>query len=139
MAKKKKKQKKAIVEKEEKKPFNLKLLLMLAGNSVIFFALYETGNYFEFYPTFWICFSLALGFSLAYFIYNRGMSRNKITPEMLPSDWSAVQKCEFIADGERRKKKSKWMLTIIIPLFFVLAFDMVRLFYLDSLKELFKG
>ena len=139
MAKKKKKQKKAIVEKNEKKPFNWRLLLALVGNTALFFILYETGNYFEFYPTFWICFVLALGFSLAYFIYNRGMSRNNVTPEMLPQDWSAEKKCEFFADRDRRKKKSRWMLTVIIPLFFVLAFDMVRLFYLDSLKEFFKG
>ncbi len=137
MSKKKKKQKRT-VEVSEKKPFNWRLLLILALNTVICFALYELGNYFEFYPTFWIFFALTLAFTLAYLIYNRGLSRDRITPDMLPEDWSAEKKCEFFSERDMRKKKSKWMLTIIIPLFLTLAFDMVNLFYLDSLKEFFK-
>lgn len=138
MAKKKKKQKK-IIEKKERKPRSIRLLLILIMNTVIALGLYELGNYFEFYPTFWIYFALTLGFSLAYLIYNRGLARDKITPEMLPPDWSAEKKCEFFAVRDKRKKDSKWMLTVIIPLFATLAFDMVNLFFLDTLKGFFKG
>ena len=138
MAKKKKKQIKT-PEKKERKPRSIRLLLILILNTVLALGLYELGNYFEFYPTFWIYFALALGFSLAYLIYNRGLSRDKITPEMLPPDWSAEKKCEFFAERDKRKNNSKWMLTIIIPLFVTLAFDMVNLYFIDTLKGFFKG
>ena len=138
MAKKKKKQKRAI-EPKKKKSFNFRLLLILVLNTALSLGLYELGNYYRFYPTFWIYFALTLGFTLAYLIYNRGLARDKITPEMLGSDWSDEQKREFFADRDKRKKGSKWMLTIIIPLFLTLAFDAVNLFYIDTLKGFFKG
>lgn len=139
MAKQEKKQRADKPEESEKKPFNFKLLALLALNTVLFFGIYELGNHFEFYPIFWIYFALTLGFTAAYFIYNRGFVREKVTPEMLPEDWSAEKKCEFFDDRDRRKKRSKWMLLIIIPLILTLVFDMVNLFYVDRLKELFKS
>ncbi len=135
----KKKQRKQINEANEKKPKGVRLLLILIFNTVLALALYELGNYFEFYPTFWIYFALTLIFSLVYLTYNRGLARDKVTPDMLPDDWSAEKKCAFFAERDRRKKSSKWMLTIIIPLFLTLAFDMVNLFFIDSLRGLFKG
>ena len=126
-------------EEGAKKRFNVRLLIILVLNTVLFFGVYELGNYYEFYPVFWIYFALTLGFTAAYFIYNRGFVREKVTPEMLPEDWSAEKKCEFFDDRDRRKKRSKWMLVIIIPLILTLVFDTVNLFYLDKLKELLKG
>lgn len=122
-----------------KKRFNIKLLIILVLNTVLFFGIYELGNYYEFYPVFWIYFALTLGFTAVYFIYNRGFVREKVTPGMLPEDWSAEKKCEFFDDRDRRKNRSKWMLLIIIPLILTLVFDVVNLFYLDKLKELLKG
>ena len=135
----KKKQRKQKNEAKERKPKGVRLLLILIFNTVLSLALYELGNHYEFYPTFWIYFALTVIFTLAYLIYNRGLARDRVTPDMLPDSWSAEKKCEFFSERDRRKKNSKWMLTIIIPLFFTLAFDMVNLFFIDSLRGLFKG
>ena len=43
---------------------------------------------------------------------------------------------EFIADGERRMKKSKWMLTILFPLLVTFGFDIMELFVVDYLKNI---
>ena len=76
-------------------------------------------------------FLLLLGFVLAYVIYNRFFYRKGLTHEQLPSDWSAEQKIAFLADGERRLEKSKWMLLIIFPLIVTFLIDAVDLFILD--------
>lgn len=135
----KQKKKSQQIEPKSKKPFNIKLLILLIVNTIIVFTLYCVGNHFEFYPTFWICFGLAIVLSLAYFIYNRGMTRNHVSADMLPSDWSEEEKTAYITDAETRKKKSKWLLTLIIPLIFTLVFDFVNLFYLDDLRKMLEG
>lgn len=74
---------------------------------------------------------LLLGFVLAYLIYNRFLYRKGVTPEQLPAQWSAEQKVAFIEDGERRLRRSKWMLTIIFPLLVTFLIDTVDLFLID--------
>lgn len=56
---------------------------------------------------------------IAYWVYNRGFSRKGVTPEMLPDEWSAEKKTQFIEDGKRRMEKSRWLIYIIAPLCFV--------------------
>ena len=75
--------------------------------------------------------ALAVGFVLAYLIYNRFLYRKGVTPEQLPEDWSAERKVEFLADGERRLKRSKWMMLVIFPLIVTFLYDAIDLFLLD--------
>ena len=72
----------------------------------------------------------------AYVIYNRGFSRRGVTAEMLPDTMSAEEKCEFIADGERRLKKSKWMLTVLFPMIVIFMWEMIEIYLLDYIKAL---
>ena len=81
-----------------------------------------------------VCFG---GFLIAYIIYNRAFSRKNITPEMLPDTWTDEQKEEYILDGKRRMKKSKWMLTVILPFLVTFIAEALYLFvwkgYLEQL------
>ena len=83
---------------------------------------------------FWIAFA---GFLAAYLIYNRAFSRKNVTIDMLPREWTAEQKENYISDGKRRIEKSKWMLYIIIPLLVPIALDALYLFTLPLIQNLF--
>ena len=118
---------------------SLTYLLILAVNTVLFFAVYRTLLFyteltqqpFASFVVFVLYGVLLVGFVLAYLIYNRFLYRKGLTPEQLPDDWSAEQKCAFLADGERRLERSKWMMTIIFPLLFTFLIDTFDLFILE--------
>ena len=120
--------------KLEKRKENKKYLLPLVLNTVVFLIAYWFFMNQPFYKTvLWIYFALTLGFALVYVVYNRAFTRKGVTPEMLPSSMTEEEKAEFIADGERRLKKSKWMLTIIFPLILTFFIDMFVLFVAEPL------
>ncbi len=120
------------------KKFNPKPLIVLAINTTIILGVYLAAMrlyYFEY--TLAVYTILAAGFSIGYVVYNRGFSRRGITLDMLPDTMTPEEKAEFIADGERRMKKSKWMLTIILPFIFTFAYEFITLFLADLFKSLF--
>lgn len=137
MKKKKRKNDLAVTDKSDKKPFNWMLLTVLVGNTVIFFAVYRLAIQTTVFPfVLGLYLTLAAVLTVAYVVYNRGFSRRGVTVDMLPDTMSAQEKCEFIADGERRMKKSKWMLTILFPLLVTFGFDIMELFVVDYLKNI---
>ncbi len=87
------------------------------------------------YLAYWLAFG---GFLIAYLIYNRGLSRKNVTPEMLPATWTREQREEYIADGKRRMERSRWMLSVIIPLLVTIAVDAIYLFTWPLIQNLFK-
>ena len=126
----------------EKKPMNkaaVRRLIILLINTVVFFTVYRvllhygdmTQDTFGSFVTMVVYMALLLGFVLAYLIYNRFLYRKGITLEDLPEEWSEEEKAEFIADGERRLQKSKWMMLIIFPLIFTFLMDAIDLFIID--------
>lgn len=126
----------------EKKPIDkaaVRRLIILLINTVVFFTVYRvllyygdmTQETFGSFVTMIVYMALLLGFVLAYLIYNRFLYRKGITKEDLPLEWSEEEKDEFIADGERRLQKSKWMMLIIFPLIFTFLMDAVDLFIID--------
>lgn len=122
---------------EPGKKLNWKLLLILTANTAVIFGLYRfliktPASLYIFF--FYLAAATLL--ILGYVIYNRGFSRSGITPEMLPEEMSEDEKREFIADAGRRGRKSRWMLTLIIPMLFTFAYEVFELFLLDYLKEL---
>lgn len=119
------------------KKFNFKLLLILLFNTVIIFTIYRVGVYFEFKPMLWIYFGATLALSLGYIIYNRGLSRRNITHDMLPESWSAVQKQQFLDEDKKWKDKSKWMLTLLFPFIITFMFEVIDLFFIDYIKNIF--
>ena len=121
-----------------KKPFNWKLLLTLVVNTAVVFSIYRVAmNYSWFKIVLGIYLFAAAGLAIGYTLYNRGFSRRGVTADMLPDTMSAEQKCEFIADGELRMKKSKWMLTLLIPLLLTFTYDLLELFVFSYFESLF--
>lgn len=127
----------------EKKPVSRKAklhLVLLILNTLIFFTVYQVLLHFASTAesAFWsflvmlLYFVLLIGFTLAYLIYNRFLSRKGLTPEDLDPTWSAEQKTAFLADGEARLERSKWMMTVILPLVLTFLFDAVNLFIIDG-------
>ncbi len=121
-----------------KKPFPLKLFLVLFANTVILFGIY---CYFVMRLginwIFWIYYGLLAASGLAYVLYNRGFAYDKLTEANLPADWSGAKKGEFLAARDKRKKDSKWLLTLIIPLCLTIFFDIIYLFWGDFFTSLF--
>ncbi len=113
-----------------------KTVLLLIANTVIMLALYLLFVNINATVTLIVFTVVAAGFSFSYVIYNRGFSRRGVTAEMLPDEWSYEKKCEFIEDGKRRMEKSKWMLTVILPIIVVYAFELFNLFLLPMIENL---
>ena len=78
-------------------------------------------------------------FLFTYIIYNRGFTRDNITPEMLPDTMSEQQKEAFIQSGKDRKRKSKWMIIVIFALFLPLAVDFIVLVAVPTLLSSMLG
>lgn len=124
----------ADVIKKQKWAKNKKYLLPLIINTLVFLGVYW---YLVEKPYFmvvlWVYFALTLGFTAAYIIYNRAFTRRNLTPDMLPDSMTPYEKEEFIADGERRLERSKWMLTIIFPLLMTFCLDVFYMYIVEPL------
>lgn len=122
-----------------KKPFPLKLFLLLFVNTVVFFGVYcFFVMKWNINWIFWLYYGMLAASGLAYVLYNRGFAYDKLSEINLPADWSAARKKEFLDKRDERKKKSKWLLTIIIPLCLTIFFDILYLFWGDFFTALFK-
>jgi hypothetical protein len=120
------------------KKFNWKLLLILAVNTVVILGFYLLATNFSFFMYVLAAYMiLTAGFSIAFVVYNRGFSRRGVTLDMLPDTMTPEEKTEFIADGERRLKKSKWMLTVILPFLFTFAYELINLYFSEFFTSLF--
>lgn len=118
--------------------FPWRLLLILLGNTVVIFGIYRVAIYMRYFEIVLIAYMIiTAGLAGAYVIYNRGFSRRGITPDMLPDTMTDEEKAEFIGDGERRLKKSKWMLTLIFPFLVTFLYELLELFVFDYIKQLF--
>ena len=117
-------------------PWRLVLLVLL--NTVVFFGIYA---YFVMRRNvnwlFWVYFGLLLVTGVAYVLYNRAFADASATMFNLPADWSEERKRAFLDARDTRKRKSKWLLLFIFPLAISLMFDIVYLFFGDSLVSLF--
>ena len=124
--------------KNNKKSSGRMWLLLLAEitGTVVAFALYRLAANLFLDFVFWIYAAIATALALTYIIYNRGLSRRGVTIEMLPDTMSAAEKEEFIADAQRRMKRSRWILALLIPFLFTFLFDAVELFLLDGFPRL---
>ena len=83
---------------------------------------------------YWLAFA---GFTIAYIMYNRGFTQKGITPEMLPDFWDTAKKTEYIEAAEKRRKGSRWMLSVIIPIMIPIALDAIYLFTWPIVQDLF--
>lgn len=116
------------------------MVALLVLNTVVVFGFYRfmlDYPHFEFVlGAYMVIFAALL---LSYVIYNRGFSRNGITVDMLPDSMTNEEKVEFVEDAARRKRRSKWMLTVIFPFIFTFGFDAISWFITDNIMSMFKG
>lgn len=114
-------------------------LVLLVVNTVLFFTVYRvlisygelTDKTFLAFLSMVVYLTLLLGFTIAYLVYNRFFYRHGLTKEQLSDEWSDEEKEAFLADAAARVQKSKWMLTIIIPLLFTFLIDSLQLFIFE--------
>lgn len=128
------------MEKNDKKS-NEKIwrVVLTAILSVVLLAFYYFSLSFDFFPiVMWGYMAALAALTLAYIIYNRGMSRNGVTVDMLPDEWSEEKKNDFVEDGKRRLHRSKWMLMLIIAFVITFAVEAVTLFVLPIFEGMFK-
>ncbi len=121
----------------KKKSSKLLYVISLIVNFVLMFLLYALGVNLNATVTFIIYGVITAAFVFGYLIYNRGLSRMNVTPDMCPPDWTEDRKLEFIADGKRRLEKSKWMLTVIIPLIAIYGYEVIDLLVIPAVKQMF--
>lgn len=106
-----------------------KYLIITLLNTILLYGVYAVLTQFSFWNIVVIVYMAALGaVSFGYVFYNRGFTRKNVTVEMLPEHWSEEEKEEFIADGKRRLRKSKWCITLLFPLVFTFFMDLFYLF-----------
>ena len=129
-----------------KKPVSAQAKLhfvMLIVNTILFFVLYRVLlNLATTVQTAYISYLvmigyavLLVGFTLAYLIYNRFLYRKGLTEEDLNPEWTKEQKEAFLADGEERLERSKWMMVIILPLVLTFLFDAIDLFIIQGVLK----
>lgn len=132
-----KKQKKEKTEKQISS-YAVGMLLLLVAVTAVVFGVYRFFLQTPYFVTVLIVYMVLCAVTVfGYVIYNRGFSRKGITAEMLPDSWSEEQKTEFIEDGERRRKQSRWVLIPMFAFLFTFAVDMIELWVLPVIQNLF--
>lgn len=123
-------------EPRPKKPIPKKWVLLLLVNTVVIFGIY---SFFVMRMNinwiFWLYYAALAVTGIGYLIYNRGFSEDKLTLEMLPPEWSEEKKHAFLFARDERKRRSKWLLTILFPLCITIFFDIIFLFYGEQIMN----
>ena len=121
-----------------KKAFHYKLAAKLAGLIILFLAIFRLLKLYDLYLFAIVLYtSVTLGIAIYYIVYNRGVLTEKITPEMLPPEWSAEKKQAMIDDIALRRKRSKWAQLILIPMVLVYIFEILELYVFPMITGLF--
>ena len=111
--------------------------LLLLGNSVLLIGLYFALVALDVWFVTPIYTALAAAFGFAFIIYNRGFAAKNATPDRLPNTMTKQEKLAYIEEGKERLARSRWMLTVILPIILAIAIDLTVLFILPYLQEIF--
>ena len=118
------------------RPLPWKWAILLLVNTVCLFGFY---CYFVMARNinwiFWLYYGALAAVALGYILYNRGFSRRGLTLSDLPSDWPHEKKESFLRDRDERLARSKWMLTLLVPLCITVMFDVIYLFYGEMIER----
>ncbi len=117
----------------------LLLVILVAVTAIVFGAYRSLLNYPYFEWALIAYMVLTAGFLFAYVIYNRGFFHKRVTVEMLPEEWSDEKKKGFVEEGDRRRKKSRWLIIPIFAFLFTFAFDVIELFVIPFFTGLLFG
>ena len=130
-------QRKKTPEGGKRKRVSPLLILKIVVSITVIFMIYEVFVVsLGIQPLFWVYYVATLVLALAYILYNHGITK-KVTPEMLPADMTEEEKAAFIADVEKRKRRSRYLLILLAGFIFTFAYDVIQLFlpsYISPLK-----
>lgn len=76
---------------------------------------------------------ITLAAAVWYILYNRGLAGTKLTSDMLPKEWSAEQKKEFMDNYTARRQKSKKVLLILIPMIATFFLEVLDIYVLQGI------
>lgn len=107
-------------------------MILLIVNTVFFIALYYLIPLLGFRYMPFIYLAIGTASALWFVIYNRGFNTRGKTPEMLPEEIPFAEREAMIAEGKRRFDKSKWILTVILPVIFTILIDIIYLFLIPE-------
>ena len=119
-------------------PETSKLLVYLLLNSAILICLYffiSEKLQFPYISYIYLAVGAVLG--LYYVIYNRGFVAKNATVDMLPDTMTTLEKQKFLDDGKERLHKSRWMLTVLVPIILTFMADIIYLFLIPMITEIF--
>ena len=126
-------------KRERTVSFIITLILTLAVLFVYRLFLVPDTPLYRYYPfVMWGYMIVLTVLLLVYIFYNRAFSRSGVTVNMLPSEWSDEKKNAFVESADKRKKKSKWILMLIIAFLTTFLVDAVELFAIPFFSGLFK-
>ena len=126
--------------RETLRRFNIRLVLTLSALIIVALAVFRLLKTLDLYiPAIIIYTAITLAVAFYYIIYNKGNISGKVTPDMLPLDWSKDQKHAFIDDLAQRRKKSKWALLVLLPMIIVFAFEILELYFFPMLGHIFSA
>ena len=107
-------------------------MIILIANTVFFVALYYLIPLLGFIYLPFIYLAVGIGVGLWYVLYNRGFNTRGKTPEMLSDEIPLAEREAMIAEGRQRLKKSRWALTVILPVIITFFIDMIFLFLIPE-------
>ena len=123
---------------EKKDKIAIRYLIGTLLLSLVLLAFYYFSLNFDFFPFVMWGYMVALALTaFAYVIYNRGMSRKGVSEDMLPDEWDADRKREYVEDGKKRLGRSRWMLSFIIAFVVTFAAEAIVLFFVPLIDGLF--
>ena len=119
------------------RPLPWRLVILVLCNTVLLFGIYA---YFVMArgvnALFWVYLGVLLAAALGYVFYNRAFADASATYYSLPTDWSHERKTAFLRARDERKRRSRWLLVFIFPLSLTMMFDIIYLFFGDTLLAL---
>ena len=106
-----------------------RLMLLLVFNTALFIAVYftlPTLLHFQYLPVIYLAVGGVL--MLWFVLYNRGFALRNANPADLPDTMTREEKETRIREAKERFRRSRWVLTIVLPILLTFLFDMLYLF-----------
>ena len=117
------------------KKSSLRILLFLALNFIILFAVYQLFLRLEWMFGTILYLLAAAALTVAYYIVNRGFGKPDIDPDTLPADWNPQKKSAYIEERRAAHERAKKILYWLFPLILVIGIDFIDLFLADGIRD----
>ncbi len=114
--------------------FNWRLALLMLAIFALLAAIYYVLLALHVFWATPALYTLAAALFMVFFFVNRGFSRNPVSEEVLPEEWSPQQRRVFVSDDVRRKALGRRIMVILTPVLLLVMADMLILFVLPLFR-----